>query len=266
MVLLYPLDIYATACSKSAKKDLLEMFADYTKRDIPKLEKLYQECNDNSTRLLLHLSKGDIADNQKNRKKAFVEYKEALNALNDIEGSDQKRAMELGDLGSYLFKQLVKHGVVEADEIKRGYISRDYDRGGDMVHAKKMRALPLNFRTDSDVIESGVNLKQAHNIGEALSSDSYRGKAIYIRGFADTRGANSHNIALAQRRADSLKSYLKSEYNLDNIIVTENSGESLPICSKGEKMPDPDDKGGKKCSIREDYYASRRVEMTVGGR
>ncbi len=55
---------------------------------------------------------------------------------------------------------------------------------------------------------------------------------VMIEGHTDSTGADDYNLLLSQRRADAVKKYLKSEFQLDeNRLITKPYGKTRPIAS-----------------------------------
>jgi len=56
-----------------------------------------------------------------------------------------------------------------------------------------------------------------------------KGKQLIIEGFTDSQGSSDYNIALSQRRADTVRSYLISRGYPSNLIHTQGIGEERPV-------------------------------------
>jgi outer membrane protein OmpA-like peptidoglycan-associated protein len=54
-------------------------------------------------------------------------------------------------------------------------------------------------------------------------------KQLIIEGFTDSQGSSDYNIALSQRRADTVRSYLISRGYPSNLINTQGIGEERPV-------------------------------------
>lgn len=54
-------------------------------------------------------------------------------------------------------------------------------------------------------------------------------KQLIIEGFTDSQGSSEHNIALSQRRADTVRSYLISRGYPSDLIHTQGIGEERPV-------------------------------------
>ena len=139
--------------------------------------------------------------------------------------------------------------------------SKGISRGAYLSMEYKIEDLPLNFQSKSFEIREGVNQIQAEEIYKVLSSQKYKGKTIRIIGYTDTTGNPSYNEKLSISRAKSLAKYLKKK-GLTNNIEYDGKGESKPICIKGKIISQKNYQF--KCSIKEDKYRSRRVNITIG--
>ena len=59
---------------------------------------------------------------------------------------------------------------------------------------------------------------------------------VMIEGHTDSTGSDDYNLLLSQRRADAVKKYLKSEFQLDeNRLITKPYGKSHPIASNNDE-------------------------------
>jgi len=56
-----------------------------------------------------------------------------------------------------------------------------------------------------------------------------KGKQLIIEGFTDSQGSSDYNIALSQRRADTVRSYLISRGYPGTLIHTQGIGEERPV-------------------------------------
>ena len=81
-----------------------------------------------------------------------------------------------------------------------------------------------------DFDKSNIRDDQRPNITKnARLLSQYQTVRIRIEGHCDERGTNEYNLALGQRRADSVKSFL-SDYDInDSRISTVSYGESRPV-------------------------------------
>jgi len=88
----------------------------------------------------------------------------------------------------------------------------------------------IQFDYDSDTIksESYPLLKEFGLVFQQDLPDAF----LLIEGHADSTGADEYNLNLSQRRADAVKRFLVSEFQIDiNRLITKPYGESRPIAS-----------------------------------
>ncbi|NJL59563.1 MAG: OmpA family protein, partial [Desulfobacteraceae bacterium] len=62
--------------------------------------------------------------------------------------------------------------------------------------------------------------------------ERFAGCGFIIEGHTDSIGSEEYNLNLSQRRADAVKKYLTSEFQLDeNRLITKPYGKTIPIAS-----------------------------------
>lgn len=108
--------------------------------------------------------------------------------------------------------------------------------------------LRINFAYDrADLTEQGV--RQARELGRALSAAEFRGHDIVLIGHTDSRGEPAYNDELSRRRADTVRAFLVREFALpaDRLHV-EGRGERELLMSG---------------NTEEDHALNRRVEVVV---
>ena len=230
---------------------------------LSKLEPLYRKCPTPKIKVALLIAKGDSGNS------ALESYQEALRIIKD-------NKLEIFDeYKMYLKKQIEKYAqhntphqvvdsVISSQKLEEYIMPRadSSTRGAMIGEFSTIKGIPLNFATGSSAIQEGVNLAQAREIGKLLSKKDYINRVIYITGYTDTRGDSQSNQELSIQRANGLKSYLITNFNLkEENIRAEGYGESFPICISGEKQK----KGNEySCSQQEDYAKSRRVTLEYG--
>ena len=77
-------------------------------------------------------------------------------------------------------------------------------------------------KLSTDQIRFGLNSAQISpeakgfldRLGQALSSEKLSAKAFIVEGHTDTAGPLQYNMSLSKRRAESVKRYLMSSYNI----------------------------------------------------
>ena len=258
VALLFSMNVMAQ-CTSEINKEFLSIYNN-PPYDIDKLETMAKTCQEAPVQMLFHLAKGDVYLLNGEVEYASKEYKQARYQYKNI--NDSQIEMYRGIL-EILEKKIERYSPKIADVVTRSLVTRSISRGADLITEYKIEDLPLNFQSNSSEIKKGVNKEQVLEIYKVLSSEKYKRKIIYIMGFTDTSGAESHNRRLSVSRANSLANYLRKK-GLTNDIISEGKGESRPICSQGEIVPKKNNE--YKCSIKEDKYRSRRVDITIGDR
>lgn len=87
---------------------------------------------------------------------------------------------------------------------------------------------PIVFDYDQAVLSAGMRQAIAHNKSCAEQKKFTR---LRLEGHADSRGETEYNLALGQRRADSVKSYLANLGFPGGSITTVSYGEERPVVS-----------------------------------
>jgi outer membrane protein OmpA-like peptidoglycan-associated protein len=83
----------------------------------------------------------------------------------------------------------------------------------------------------------------------------YPGASVHIEGYTDSKGSDDYNLALSQRRADSVRDWLASHGGIAATSVsTRGLGEANPV-APNEKPDGSDNPKGRQ--------QNRRVEITV---
>ena len=75
--------------------------------------------------------------------------------------------------------------------------------------------LEINFEYNSDRISSTA-LHQVTALGQALSSPELKGSTFVLAGHTDAKGGDTFNQGLSERRADTVRRFLKEKFNLDD--------------------------------------------------
>lgn len=92
-------------------------------------------------------------------------------------------------------------------------------------------AVTIHFAFDSAEImpQAANNLR---SLGDALQSPQLGDYRIRIEGHTDSTGPDAYNLALSDRRANSVKQYLVEHFQIDpDRLITEGYGEKEPISS-----------------------------------
>ena len=75
--------------------------------------------------------------------------------------------------------------------------------------------LEINFEYNSDRISSAA-LQQVTALGQALSSPELKGGTFVLAGHTDAKGGDAFNQGLSERRADTVRRFLKEKFNIDD--------------------------------------------------
>lgn len=94
----------------------------------------------------------------------------------------------------------------------------------------KTLGLPIKFAINSaQILPESMGFVQ--EIGKMLNFPEYSHEKVMIEGHTDASGSFDKNLILSYRRADAIKTYLMSNYNI--------SADRLDINGRGEKEPLP---------------------------
>ena len=74
----------------------------------------------------------------------------------------------------------------------------------------------VSFEFDSDAL-SAPGKKQARALGEALADSAFRDSKFSIVGHTDRHGSDAYNINLSLRRAESVKRFLLTHFQIAKI-------------------------------------------------
>ena len=255
--LLFSMNVMAE-CPSDINKEFLSIY-NHPPYDIAKIEAIYNSCKVSPFEMLLYVAKGEKYLRNGEVENASLEYAYAHSKY--IEIDDDEIAKYKGVLED-LEEKIEKYTPKTAGKI-RGMIDKttNNSRGAGLTTEYTIEKLPLNFQSSFFEIKKGVNMIQAEEIYKVLSSKEYKGKKIRIIGYTDTSGKPDNNKVLSEQRAKALANYLKNR-GLTNKIVHSGKGESKPICTEGKIVPQKNYQF--KCSIKEDKYRSRRVNITIG--
>lgn len=95
----------------------------------------------------------------------------------------------------------------------RSLSTGEREKLGSLAASKPQIDLPMEFDYNSDELR-GEALKNADNLGRALTSPSMRGQTFMIAGHTDAKGGDAPNQRLSERRADAVKSFLVQKYGI----------------------------------------------------
>ena len=103
----------------------------------------------------------------------------------------------------------------------------------------------VTFATDSSDL-SPAFFDVLNSVGKVL--DNYEKTVVEVAGHTDSRGSDSYNQALSERRATAVSSYLQGQGVMSERLITLGMGESRPIADN---------------STAAGQQANRRVEITM---
>ncbi|KMQ69250.1 membrane protein [Chryseobacterium sp. FH2] len=115
----------------------------------------------------------------------------------------------------------------QAKEIKETLPGAQVERVGDGIKITLNESI-VNFAFDSSNLTSPAqaNLdKLAKVLADNPDTD------INIYGHTDSKGSDSYNLSLSQRRADAVKAYLSGKGIASSRMITKGEGESMPIAT-----------------------------------
>ena len=116
-------------------------------------------------------------------------------------------------------------GVVDADDRCPNTPKGDKVDVHGCTLSSEIKLPGVNFKTDSAELlpESTAVLDEA-----VATLKRYPQLVVEVDGHTDSRGSTKHNLALSQRRAESVQTYLKS-HGVLNTLTAKGFGESQPI-------------------------------------
>jgi outer membrane protein OmpA-like peptidoglycan-associated protein len=91
---------------------------------------------------------------------------------------------------------------------------------------KKAISLAINFNKNShDLTPDASNVLDM--LGQSLNKEKLKEFNFIVQGHTDASGAKDYNMALSNRRAETVRSYLTTKYNINTSrLVTEGKGET----------------------------------------
>jgi len=101
-------------------------------------------------------------------------------------------------------------------------------------HGSGAAAADIPFELDSYRINTLVAINELKKLAQELRSDSSR--RILIRGHSDAMGTPEYNLALSQRRADTVQQYLLSHGAPASSIAVEAVGDKEPVDSNNDPV------------------------------
>jgi OOP family OmpA-OmpF porin len=117
---------------------------------------------------------------------------------------------------SALIEALAIEGPAAASGATRGFRPAVRPSGADgkpAPPAAGKASLLITFATDSSEL-TGESQSVLDKLARALQSDALAGFSFRIEGHSDARGDPGHNLALSQRRAESVAAYLEKAHGI----------------------------------------------------
>jgi outer membrane protein OmpA-like peptidoglycan-associated protein len=88
-------------------------------------------------------------------------------------------------------------------------------------------SMDIRFAFDSFALTDDA-MTQLQPLGEALGSPELNGMTFLLEGHTDAKGSDDYNLVLSYNRAESVKQYLVSQFNVvQGRLVTSGKGEYL---------------------------------------
>lgn len=280
-------------CSIESQKEAKQLYKkalniDNVSEQLNFLQKSLDKCYSPEIDIQTSLLKGDIAYENKKYKSAKNYYNKMLTLIDQIKDPGSKKELHLLSYECLrdTYKAMGENELASIMQEKYDMRKRqkDHNRVTNLVSAssivKELQlssgegsfrgvgvtqavSLQVNYKYDS-VSFSDDGKRQAKELAIALKElqIDYPGTKVEIVGYTDTKGDAKYNFNLSNRRADSLKKYLLSNFTFGKITFTSNGkGESEPICREGYVVKNANEYG---CSGSEDKEESRRVEIIFG--
>ncbi len=154
------------------------------------------------------------------------------------------KAPSAAEMGEILFSRPDEMAVIKADGIKMRSISfgkpkNSQQKPADTAHQQQNSSigLPIKFKYDSAVVldESRAFLNE---VGKMLKMPSFANEKLIIEGHTDAVGPKKYNQKLSERRAGSVKTYLKDNFNIaENRLFVSGMGESQPLANINPYAP-----------------------------
>lgn len=280
-------------CSIESQKEAKQIYekalnTDSNSEQLSFLQKSLDSCYSPEIDIQIALLKGDIAYDNKKYKTAKNYYNKMLTLIDKIKDTESKKELHLL---SYVclrdtYKAMGENELASIMQEKYDMRKRQKDNShitnlvssGDIVKELQLSnaegtfrgvgvtqavSLHVNYKYDS-VSFSDDGKMQARELAIALKElqIDYPGTKVEIVGYTDTKGDAKYNLNLSNRRANSLKKYLVSNFTFNKISFSyTGKGESEPICSEGYVVKNNNE---YRCSGNEDTDGSRRVEIIFG--
>ncbi|MGH7884645.1 MAG: OmpA family protein [Thermodesulfobacteriota bacterium] len=163
-----------------------------------------------------------------------AEYKEAeeliAKAKQLMADGKQKEAREL--LEEARFKAIQAKGAAKSGSFESTQSEQEQDLEGEslsegLTQGKEifLNLVDLFFDYDQSGVRSDAKDALDQNVG-VINSKGTTLQAVIIEGYCDSRGTDEYNLALGQRRAESIKSYLVGAGISPSLVQAVSKGET----------------------------------------
>ncbi|KFF27077.1 OmpA family protein [Chryseobacterium vrystaatense] len=115
----------------------------------------------------------------------------------------------------------------QAKQIKETLPGAEVERVGDGIKITMNESI-VNFAFDSSNLTSAAQTN-LNKLAQVLVDNPDTNINIY--GHTDSKGADSYNLSLSQRRADAVKAYLSGKGIASSRMMTKGEGESMPVAT-----------------------------------
>ncbi len=140
-----------------------------------------------------------------------------------------KKNEAVGLLEEAKFKAIIAKGKVIEDAYMRGKSEAELQKEASGLKVQRFRASSMLrdifFDFDSAKIMS-ASMQILDKNARYIMKNPETFKIVLIEGYCDTRGTEEYNLALGQRRADAVKSYMIGKGVSSSIIRTVSKGET----------------------------------------
>ena len=100
-----------------------------------------------------------------------------------------------------------------------------------MLKASGSADIDINFAVNSTHL-TAIEINKLTIIAKALQDTELKSQRVLLEGHTDSKGTDSHNMRLSQRRADSVAKLLSEQFNIiDNSLYPMGFGEMYPIAN-----------------------------------
>lgn len=183
-----------------------------------------------------------------NTEQKTAQNAQAIKELSDKTEAGISQAQNTADQGVQAAKQADEHAMAASQKADSG-ISAANDAKGMFDKLQNFRAAQhatVTFATN----KSNLTQEEQQKLDEiAQTVGSTKLYMIQVVGHTDSTGSAGYNLALSQRRADTVVRYLTQKHNIPVVVVHNvGYGEDVPVASN---------------KTREGRAGNRRVEVTI---